>query len=157
MWLAMTRGRLAGWLAWFVALNVLWLVFISAWVWEEAILGLFASAVAATAAEAVREQGLSGFRLRVRWLWHVRFLPGRVVRETALVLAALARHVAGRDQVRGRFRVVPVVLPDDPREQAAKRALLTAGESFAPNAYVVAIDNREGLMLVHELLVEGEE
>jgi multisubunit Na+/H+ antiporter MnhE subunit len=155
---AMTRGRLAGWLAWFVALNVLWLVFISAWVWEEAILGLFASAGAATAAEAVREQGLAGFRLRLRWLWHVRVLPGRVMRETALVLAALVRQVVGqRGQVRGHFRVVPVVLPDDPREQAAKRALLTAGESFAPNAYVVAIDNREGLMLVHELLAEGEE
>jgi hypothetical protein len=152
----MTRGRLAAWLAWFVALNVLWLVFIWAWVWEEAILGLFASGVAATAAEAVREQGLAGFRPRVRWLWHVRVLPGRVVRETALVLGALARQVAGRGSVRGRFRVVPVALPDDPREQAAKRALLTAGESLAPNAYVVAIDNRAGLMLVHELLAKDE-
>jgi multisubunit Na+/H+ antiporter MnhE subunit len=152
----MTRGRIAGWLAWFGALNVLWLVFISAWVWEEAVLGLFASAVAATAAEAVREQGVAGFRPRVRWLLQVRILPWRVVRETALVLAALARQVTGRGPVHGRFRVVPVVLPDDQREQAAKRALLTAGESFAPNAYVVTIDNREGLMLVHELLAEDE-
>jgi hypothetical protein len=79
-----------------------------------------------------------------------------VVRETALVLGALARQVAGRGSVRGRFRVVPVALPDDPREQAAKRALLTAGESLAPNAYVVAIDNRAGLMLVHELLAKDE-
>jgi multisubunit Na+/H+ antiporter MnhE subunit len=150
----MTRGRLAAWLAWFAALNVLWLVFISAWVWAEEVLGVVASAVAATAAEAVREQGLAGFRPRVRWLWHLRVLPWRVVRETALVLAALGRLLSGRGAVRGRFRVVPVALPDDPHEQAAKRALLTAGESFAPNAYVLAIDNRNGLMLIHELVNE---
>jgi multisubunit Na+/H+ antiporter MnhE subunit len=150
----MTRRRLTGWLAWFVALNVLWLVFISAWVWEEAILGIFASAVAATAAEAVREQRLARFRPRLRWLWQARVLPWRALRESAFVLAALARQLVGRGRVRGRFRVVPVSLPADRDEQAAKRALLTAGASFAPNVYVVTIDNREGLMLVHELTPE---
>jgi hypothetical protein len=151
------RGRVTAWLAWFAVLNVLWLVFISAWVLEEAVLGLFAAAVGATAAEAVREQGLAGFRVRGRWLWRARVLPWRAVRETRVVVAALLRHVTGRARVRGRFRVVPVALPVDPHEQAAKRALLTAGESFAPNAYVLAIDNKAGLMLVHELVPEGEE
>lgn len=151
------RGRIAAWLVWFAVLNLLWLVFISAWVLEEAILGLFASAVAATAAEAVREQGVAGFRLRVRWLWKVRVLPWRAVRESWLVLVILARRIAGRGPGRGRFRVIPVALPEDPDEQAAKRALLTAFESFAPNGYVVTIDNREGLMLVHELVPEDVE
>ena len=103
----MTRRRLTGWLAWFVALNVLWLVFISAWVWEEAILGIFASAVAATAAEAVREQGLVRFRPRPRWLWQARVLPWRALRESAFVLAALARQLVGRGRVRGRFAWCP--------------------------------------------------
>jgi hypothetical protein len=150
------RGRVAGWLAWFAVLNLLWLVFISAWVLEEEILGLFAAALAATAAEAVREQGLAGFRLRMRWLWRARVLPWRVVRESRVVLTALARQATNRTAVRGRFRVVPVALPDDPHEQAAKRALLTAGESFAPNAYVITIDNREGLMLTHELASDDD-
>jgi hypothetical protein len=151
------HGRVTGWLAWFAVLNVLWLIFISALVLEESILGLFAAAVGATAAEAVREQGLAGFRLRRRWLWRARVLPWRAVRESGLVLAALARHLTGRAPVRGRFRVVPVALPDDPHEQAAKRALLTAGESFAPNSYVLTIDNRAGLMLTHELVPEDDE
>ena len=47
-----------------------------------------------------------------------------------------------------------MTLSEDPDEQAAKRALLTAGESFAPNSYVVTIDNRAGLMLTHELVSE---
>src|SRR5918994_1285756 len=137
------RGRVAGWLAWFAVLNLLWLVFISAWVLEEAILGLFAAAVAATAAEAVREQGLAGFRPRARWLWRARVLPWRAVRESGVVLAALGRHVTGRLVVRGRFRVVPVALPEEPDEQAAKRVLLTVGGSFAPNSYVLMIDIRQ--------------
>ena len=147
----MTRARIVGWLAWFVALNALWLVLISAWVPEEEVLGLFAAAIAATAAEAVREHGFAGFRLRARWLGHARVLPWRAVRESLLVIGILARHVTRRASPRGRFRVVPVDLPVDRHEQAAKRALLTAGESFAPNGYVITIDTREGLMLVHEL------
>jgi hypothetical protein len=150
----MSRSRIAGWLAWFAVLNVLWLVFISAFVAAEALLGVVASAVAATAAEAVREQGLAGFRLRVRWLWHARTLPWRACRDSALVLTVLARHVAGRTPARGRFRVTPVDLPDEPREQAAKRALMTAGRSFAPNAYVITIDTRERAMLTHELVTD---
>ena len=47
-----------------------------------------------------------------------------------------------------------MTLSEDPDEQAAQRALLTAGASFGPNSYVVAIDNRRGLMLTHELVAE---
>jgi multisubunit Na+/H+ antiporter MnhE subunit len=151
------HDRVVGWLAWFVVLSALWLVFISAWVLAEEVLGVFAAAVAATAAQAVREQGLAGFRVRPRWLWHARVLPWRAVRETGIVLTALARRVTGRAPVRGRFRVVPVTLPHDAREEAAKRALLTIGESFAPNTYVVSIDDKAKLMLTHELVSEVPE
>jgi multisubunit Na+/H+ antiporter MnhE subunit len=147
-----TRARIVGWLAWFVVLNALWLVLIAAWVPAEEVLGLVASAIAATAAEAVREQGLAGFRLRARWLLHLRGLPWRTLRESVQVLRILALHVLRKAPAQGRFRVVPVTLPEDRREQAAKRALLTATESFAPNAYVLTIDIREGVMLTHELV-----
>jgi hypothetical protein len=105
----------------------------------------------------VREQGLAGFRPRVGWLGRVRVLPWRAVRESGVVVRALLWHLSGRAVVRGSFRVVPVALPEDPHEQAAKRALLTAGESFAPNAYVLTIDNRRGVMLIHELVSEDDE
>jgi hypothetical protein len=66
----------------------------------------------------------------------------------------LVQQTLGRRPVRGRFRVVSVSLPEDRDEQAAKRALLTAGEGISPNSYVVTIDNRKGLMLIHELVAE---
>ncbi|HEX5617379.1 MAG TPA: hypothetical protein VFX51_03115 [Solirubrobacteraceae bacterium] len=147
-----TRARIVGWLAWFAVLNALWLVLIAAWVPAEEVLGLVASGIAATAAEAVREQGLAGFRLRARWLLHLRVLPWRTVRESVVVLRILARHVLRKAPAQGRFRVVPLALPEDPSEQAAKRALVTAAESFAPNGYVLTIDIREGVMLTHELI-----
>jgi hypothetical protein len=148
------RSRVLAWLAWFAALNLLWLLLISAWVVEEEILGVFAAALAATAAEAVREQGVAGFRPRARWLRRAPVLPWAALRESSLVLGALARHVSGRGPAQGRFRLVPVALPDDPDEQAAARALLTAAESFAPNSYVLTIDTRRDLMLTHELVSE---
>ena len=69
-------------------------------------------------------------------------------------MGALVRQGTGRGPVRGRLRVVEVDLPADRDEQAAKRALLAVGEGFAPNSYVVTIDNRKGLMLIHELVAE---
>jgi hypothetical protein len=77
-------------------------------------------------------------------------LPWRAVTETWLVLRALV----GRGKVHGHFKVVMVDLPDDPDARAAKRALLTAGEGFAPNSYVLVID-RDGRMLTHELVERG--
>ena len=140
------------WLAWFAVLNLIWLALISAWVTAEAVLGLFASALAATAAVAVRSQHLIVFRPRLEWLLRARSLPLRSVRESGLVLAALARQLGGGEPARGRFRTVPVSLPADPDEAATKRALLTIGDTFPPNSYVLEIDPERELMLVHELI-----
>lgn len=144
------------WLIWFAALNLLWLALISSFVLAEEVLGLFASALAATAAVAVRQQRLFRFRPRLAWLLQARRLPWASVRETGLVLAALIRQLTGSEPARGRFRTAPVSLPRDPDESATKRALLTAGLSFPPNSYVLEIDVERELMLVHNLVSEEE-
>ena len=151
------RNLIYTWLAWFAALNVLWLVLISAWVIEEEILGLVGAAVGATAATAVHAQEIVPFRLPPRLLLGVLRLPGPAIKESAFVLGALARKLTGRGNVRGVFRTVAVELPADPAESATKRALLIAGESFSPNGYVLGIDEERGLMLVHDIVVEENE
>jgi multisubunit Na+/H+ antiporter MnhE subunit len=152
-----SRGWLRSWFGWFAFLNLIWLVLISAFVVAETILGVFAALVGATAAATASAEGLGGFRVRSRWLLSARVLPRRAMRESALVLSALVRRVAGRSRARGRFRLVPVSLPQDAHENAAKRALLTAGRSFAPNSYVIGIDVRRQVMLIHELVPEDTE
>ena len=55
------------WLVWFVALNLAWFLLIDNLVLAEQVLGLCASALAATAAVALARQRL--FRFRPRWEW----------------------------------------------------------------------------------------
>jgi hypothetical protein len=148
--------RARAWIVWFVCLNAIWLVLISAFVLEETLLGILASAVAATAAVAVGEQRPLSFRPRPRWLLASWRLPVAAVRESGQVVASLPRQLAHPGRGRGRFRVVRVSFPDDPDRAATKAALLIAGDSFSPNSYVVKVDRERGLMLVHEL-VSGEE
>jgi hypothetical protein len=144
--------RAVTWLIWFLCLNALWLVLISAFVLEETLLGILASAVAATAAVAVTQQQPLRFRPRLAWLLPVWRLPFETARQSALILGCLARLIARPGSSTGRFRVVEVSLPDDPTGAATKAALLIAGESFAPNSYVVDLDRERGLMLVHEMV-----
>jgi multisubunit Na+/H+ antiporter MnhE subunit len=140
------------WLAWFVALNLAWFLLIDSLVLAEEVLGLFASALAATVAVALGRQRIFQFRPRWEWLLPAWRLPGRTLRETGWVLGALARQLAGGPAARGSFRQIPVSLPDEESPSATKRALLTAGLSFPPNSFVLEIDSDREQMLVHELI-----
>jgi hypothetical protein len=133
---------------------VLWLAFVDTLAWEEVAAGLVAAAVAATAAELVRSQDLVRFHLDPRWLRALPQLPWQVLRDTWLLAAALWRHVTGRP-VHGRFRVVPFPSEADDARSAARRALVTAICSVAPNTVVVGIEGAEGEMLVHQLVPEA--
>jgi hypothetical protein len=140
------------WIAWFVALNLVWFALIDNLILAEQVLGLFASAVAATAAVALGRQRI--FKFRPRWVWVLPAwrLPWRTVVETGWVLGALARQLTGGTASRGSFRKVAVSLPRNESQAATKRALLTAGLSFPPNTYVLEIDSDREEMLLHQLI-----
>lgn len=146
------KGALAFWLGWFVALNVLWLAFISAFDLAETVLGLVASAIAATAAEVVHRQRLVAFHARATWLLDAWRLPGRTVADTVLVFGALGRRVFRGEPLRGRFRTEPFRLGPAAGRREARRAVFTVGASIPPNAYVVGIDEDEHTALLHELV-----
>jgi multisubunit Na+/H+ antiporter MnhE subunit len=145
--------RVGFWVAWYVPLVVLWLAFVNTFAQEEVIVGLAASAVAATAAELVRSQDLVRFRLELHWLRALAQLPRQVLRDTWLLTVALWRHCTGRP-VRGVFRVLPFPTEADDALSAGRRALVTALCSVAPNTVVVGIEGAEGEMLVHQLVPE---
>jgi hypothetical protein len=140
------------WIAWFVALNLIWLALIDGFIVAEEVLGASASALAATVAVALGRQRIFKFRARWRWLLPAWKLPWRTVVETGWVLGALARQLAGGPARRGSFRSVAVTLPADESEAATKRALLTAGLSFPPNSYVLEIDSEREEILLHQLI-----
>lgn len=144
------RGKF--WIAWYVPLFGLWLLFVDTLAAEEVILGALAAAVAATAADVVRAQDLVRFRMRARWLAGLGAVPWRVVTDSWLLALALWRQLVRPGSVRGLFRVLPFPVEGDDAAAAARRALVTGVASLAPNTYVVGVERGEGFMLVHQLV-----
>ena len=139
------------WLGWFVALNVLWLAFISAFDVAETVLGLVASALAATAATVVWQQRFVSFRPRARWLLASWRLPGAIVMDTLVVFGVLWRRLTRGERIQGRFRTEPFPAAVTTSAESARRAVHTIGTSIPPNTYVVGIDDEEHMVLLHEL------
>jgi multisubunit Na+/H+ antiporter MnhE subunit len=144
--------RMKFWIAWYVPLFGLWLLFVDTLAAEELILGVVAAAAAATAADVVRSQDLVRFRMRARWLTGIRVLPAQVMTDSWLLTVALWRQLRRPGSVRGLFRVLPFPVEGDDAAAAARRALVTGVASIAPNTYVVGVERGEGAMLVHQLV-----
>ena len=137
------------WIAWYVPLVLLWLLFVDTFARSEVVLGLVAAAVAATAADLVRAQDLVRFRLEAHWLRDLYRLPWQVLVDSRLLAAALWRQLTGR-HVHGRFRALPFPRERDDASSAARRALVTGAVSLTPNTYVVGIED-DGMLLIHQL------
>jgi multisubunit Na+/H+ antiporter MnhE subunit len=140
------------WLAAWVLLFALWMLLAGTLALSEILVGMAAAAVAATAVEAVRRQGLVRFRPDPRWLLRAWRLPWRTVREFVSLSVALGRSLTARRRVSGRFVALPFRVGGNDSRSSARRAVLTFGASFAPNTYVVDFDRSEQRMLVHQLL-----
>jgi multisubunit Na+/H+ antiporter MnhE subunit len=146
------RLRAKYWIAWYLPLVVLWLAFVDTLALAEVVVGLVAAAVAATAAEVVRDQDLVRFRLRVSWLRDLYRLPGQVLADSRVLAVALWRRLTGRP-VRGAFRALPFPIDRDEALSAGRRALVTGVVSLTPNTYVVGVEG-DGSVLVHQLVAE---
>jgi multisubunit Na+/H+ antiporter MnhE subunit len=151
---ARARLRARYWIAWYLPLVLLWLAFVDTLAVAEVVVGLVAAAVAATAAELVRAQGLVRFRLERAWLADLRRLPWQVLAGSWALWAALWRHLTGRP-VTGSFVALPFPVERDDATSAGRRALVTAAVSLTPNAFVVGIEGDEGFVLLHQLVPEA--
>jgi Na+/H+ ion antiporter subunit len=119
---------------------------------SEIVAGVAAAAVAATAVEVIRRRGVVRFRPDPRWLGRAAGLPWQTLAEFGRLMAALWRALVLRRRVVGRFSEVPFRVGGNDSRSAARRAVFTAGASFAPNTYVVDFDRGKGTVLVHQLL-----
>jgi multisubunit Na+/H+ antiporter MnhE subunit len=146
------RLRAKFWIAWYLPLVVLWLAFVDTLATGEVVLGLVAAAIAATAAEVVRDQDLVRFRLKVSWLRDLYVLPGQVLADSRVLAVALWRRLTGRP-VHGAFRALPFPIDRDEALSAGRRALVTGFVSLTPNAYVVGVED-DGILLIHQLGTE---
>jgi multisubunit Na+/H+ antiporter MnhE subunit len=147
--------RLLAWLAWFGGLFVLWLVFVgTASDRMENIGGLFASALAATAAEVVRSQGLLHFRVERRWWVRLWRQPWRIVADFGIVVLAFFAQLIHPRAHRGSFRTVEFPTGGQRAADRGRRAFVAAVGSLAPNTLVVEVDEEGGELLLHHLVPE---
>jgi len=148
-------GRLARsvlyWLVWWCALWALWLVFVGAWDLYDAVAGIAAAGVAATAALVVHELGLLSFRPRVRGFSGFGRMPLQVLVDFGILVSALARTLAGRP-VRGVFLAKELTAAGPEPEAAFARALAAIVATYSPNAYVVDVDLDRNVALMHDLV-----
>jgi hypothetical protein len=80
-------------------------------------------------------------------------LPKEVVVDTWRMARLLVRHLAGRERIRGSFRIVhfPPGSHDDPRA-AARRVVAEWLGCVSPNTYVIGIDEGHQVAVVHQLV-----
>jgi hypothetical protein len=140
--------RAARFLAWFVALELLWGVFVGTIQSTELIAGLGVAALGALFVEALRAHDLLGFRLApgiVARAW--RILP-QAVFDFGVVTWVLVRALARGRRVRGEWLTIDFPTADGPRGRF-ERAVTVALENETANAIVVDLDG--GKALLHSL------
>jgi multisubunit Na+/H+ antiporter MnhE subunit len=140
------------WVGTWLALLLLWMLYVDLLDVHELAVGAVAAAIGATAVDVVRRQRMLRVRLKLRWLGRAWRLPVRMIEDFgSLVRVLWDRLVRGR-HVRGSFRRVPVDGRGNDGRSVARRALLIAAGSFAPNVYVIDLRPGASSALVHRLV-----
>jgi multisubunit Na+/H+ antiporter MnhE subunit len=145
--------RIVFWLSWWAVAYALWVLLVFKTEPAEFVAGAVAAAFAATGAELVRSRGYAPFAPDLAWSRGLLRLPKEVVLDTWRMAVVLVRHYLRGDPVKGCFRTVtfPAGSEDDPRAQAVRTVAEWLG-SVSPNTYVVGIDERHRVAVVHQLI-----
>jgi hypothetical protein len=145
--------RIAFWLGWWAVSFALWVLLVFKTEPAEFVAGAVAAAFAATGAELVRSRGYTPFAPDLQWSRGLLRLPREVVMDSWRMAMLLVRHFARGDTIQGCFRVVHFSpgSRDDPRAQA-RRAVVEWLGCVSPNTYVIGIDERHHVALVHQLI-----
>lgn len=150
------KRSLRVWTTWWLFLATFYVLLVGQLKGVEVAAGLLAGALASIAYTVTKSKGSLGFAFRVSWLRHLAKLPAQVISDTGRVFGALWRTLAQRKPMQGHFISVPFDFGGQDTTDAARRALVAAAASLAPNAYVVSVDEKEGLLLMHQLVSTPE-
>jgi multisubunit Na+/H+ antiporter MnhE subunit len=143
---------IAHWLGWWLALLVFYLLLAVSLTVAEVVVGAMAAALSATVAVITIKVGSLYYRPQLRWLRPLSRLPWRVLTDSVLLCAALWRRVAEQRMVEGSFHTIRFDPGGDDCVSRARRALVIASISMAPNTIVVHMDQERGIILVHQLV-----
>jgi multisubunit Na+/H+ antiporter MnhE subunit len=130
---------------------VLWLVFTDNTGYRELLAGAAAAAISTYFSFAfAHRKRVAGFRIPagLRAIWHV---PAALARDTAVLMAALARRLAGQRLPSGYAAIPFAAVGEDPRSRG-KRALAATLMTTTPNTLVLGILKDEKVLFFHRLI-----
>jgi hypothetical protein len=93
-------------------------------------------------------------RARFRDVRHVIGLPSRILVDTWIVSAALARRITGQ-RIAGRFADMRADLPHDARTRRGTEAIDVVLTTMSPNAILIGFDEGKAVAFVHTLVPRG--
>jgi hypothetical protein len=145
--------RLSFWLVWWAIAYGLWVLFVFKTEPAELVAGAIAAAFAATGAELVRSRGYAPFAPDVAWSRGLLRVPKEVVVDTWRMVVLLVRHFVRGEPIEGCLRIVRfrAGADDDPRAQARRTVAAWLG-CVSPNTYVIGIDERHHVAVLHQLI-----
>jgi multisubunit Na+/H+ antiporter MnhE subunit len=143
------------WLAWWAICMGLWMLLVFNTQTAEIALGAAAAALAATGAALVRSRGYVPFSPDLRWSRALLRLPRAVLIDTWRLTVLLAAHFLRGRPIEGSFRIIHFACGprDDPRDQARVAISQWIG-GVSPNTYVLGVDERHNVAVVHQLIRE---
>ena len=153
--LALARRRAFAWTVGWLFAAALYLLLIDITDLPELIVGAGAAVIAATGMELAREHGLVGESIRARWLVRAHRPLLKVPLDIVLVSGAALRALVRREPHQGTFRAVRFSCGDDQPHVSGRCALAEAFGSFAPNTFIVGVDEERELILAHQLRRTG--
>ena len=146
-------ARAVFWLSVWALSYGLWILLVFKTEPAELVAGAFAAALAATGAELVRARGFAPFAPDLAWSRDLLRLPKEVVVDTWRMAKALIWHLRRGERMEGCFRIVHFSpgSHDDPRA-AARRAVAAWLGCVSPNTYVIGIDEKHDVAVLHQLI-----
>ena len=133
-------------------LFALWLLLVDSVDGPNMITGAVCALVAAALAARVKSLRRVHARPRIGMLRFVYRPFTLLVTDSVRVTWALVARVVLRRQSAGHFRAVRYRAVTDDPEDVARRILTEWGASAGPNRYVIGIDGRRRVLLIHELV-----
>jgi hypothetical protein len=140
------------WLVWWLLCASLWMLLDDTTALPELVDGAVAAAIGATGSTLALKRMPLRFVPRPAWARHWWRPWVELVTGLPLLIGVLARALAGGDRGPGELRRVSFVIESDSEVRGAQVALASFAGSVASNSVVVAVDERRGSILVHELV-----
>ncbi len=134
-----------------VAMFVLWLVFVAGFKPQEMLVGALSTAASAAFIGFVWQARPANVRLRRADIAQIVHVPVAVAQDAVVVLRVLWHDLTGRQKAGSIYAVHRFEASERDRLLRGREVLAVTYMTASPNTVVLGVDQRERLLLLHQL------